>query len=83
MDGQGIGEIERNHPFDGSASSFGTWIRAYVGPFGERRAETFDIQVCTPNWLKSQCTAQGPLWGRHMLIVDIYNYNVIKTHIER
>lgn len=23
------------------------------------------------------------MWGRHMLIIDGYDYNVIKTHIER
>lgn len=65
------------------ASNFGTWIRAYVGPQGGRGAETFDIQVCTPDWLKSQCNAQGPLWGRHMLIVNTYDYNVIKAYVER
>ncbi|WP_438820989.1 Imm8 family immunity protein [Cupriavidus gilardii] len=27
--------------------------------------------------------AQAPLWGRHMLIVDTCDYNVIDTHIER
>lgn len=65
------------------ASNFGTWIRAYVGPQGGRGAETFDIQVCTSDWLKLQCATQGPLWGRHMLIVETYDYNVIKAHIER
>jgi hypothetical protein len=64
-------------------SNFGTWIRAYIGPQGEAGAEAFDIQVCTADWLKSQCSTQGPLWGRHLLIVDAYDYDVIKASIER
>lgn len=64
-------------------SSFGTWIRAYIGPQGEAGSEAFDIQVCTPDWLKSQCAAEGPMWGRHMLIVETYDYDAIKGLIER
>jgi hypothetical protein len=64
-------------------SNFGTWIRAYIGPQGGAGAEAFDIQVCTPDWLKSQCSTQEPLWGRHLLIVDTYDYDTIKAFIER
>lgn len=45
-------------------------------------SEAFDIQVCTPAWLKSQCAGEGPIWGRHMLIVDVYDYEAIKGLIE-
>lgn len=64
-------------------SNFSTWIRAYIGPQGEAGSEAFDIQVCTPDWLKSQCSTQGAMWGRHMLIVGSYSYDVIKALIER
>ncbi|WP_420992492.1 immunity 8 family protein [Cupriavidus sp. 30B13] len=63
-------------------SNFGTWIRAYIGPQGEAGSEAFDIHVCTPEWLKAQCAALGPTWGRHMLIVDAYSYDAIKAIIE-
>ncbi|AJC15124.1 immunity 8 family protein [Pandoraea sputorum] len=64
-------------------SNFGTWIRAYIGPQGEASSESFDIHVCTPEWLKAQCATQSPLWGRHMLFVEVYDYDAIKTAIER
>ncbi|HDR9154564.1 TPA: immunity 8 family protein [Burkholderia vietnamiensis] len=64
-------------------SNFGTWIRAYIGPQEEAGSEAFDIQVCTPEWLKAQCATQGPTWGRHMLIVEAYDYDSIKAVIER
>ncbi|WP_175932830.1 MULTISPECIES: immunity 8 family protein [unclassified Burkholderia] len=64
-------------------SNFGTWIRAYIGPQGEEGSEAFDIEVCTPEWLKSRCTIEGAMWGRHMLIVGAYDYEAIKAFIER
>ena len=64
-------------------SNFGTWIRVYIGPLGGGGAEAFDIQVCTPEWVKAQCADRGPMWGRHMLIVEAYDYDAIKGVIER
>ena len=62
--------------------NFGTWIRAHIGLQGEEGAEVFDIQVCTPEWLKTQCAIYGPIWGRYMLIVEAYDYDAIKERIE-
>ncbi|AJC21292.1 immunity 8 family protein [Pandoraea pulmonicola] len=64
-------------------SNFSTWIRAYIGPQSEASSEAFDIEICTPDWLKSQCAIEGQMWGRHMLIVEAYDYKTIKAAIER
>ncbi|GAB3626721.1 hypothetical protein PTE30175_05525 [Pandoraea terrae] len=63
--------------------NFGTWIRASIGPEAEAGSESFDILVCTPDWLKLQCAIEGPMWGRHMLIVETYDYDAIKSAIAR
>ncbi len=64
-------------------SNFGTWIRVHIGPQDGPGSEAFDIQVCSPDWLKSQCAVQGFIWGRHILIVETYDYGFIKAAFER
>ncbi|WP_323120834.1 immunity 8 family protein [Burkholderia alba] len=64
-------------------SNFSTWIRVYLGPQGEVGSEAFDIEVCTPEWLKSQCAIKGPIWGGHVLIVEAYDYEATKAILGR
>ena len=49
------------------------WLRLLVGPHGGRGEESFDVCVCTTDWLKGQVSSQGPMFGRHHLIVNRLN----------
>jgi hypothetical protein len=63
---------------------FGISIRLIIGldtPAGGE--ESFDLFVCTPDWLKNQCAEIGYVWGRSMLIVHEYDFNLIKREVER
>lgn len=64
-------------------SSFGTWIRLAIGPDDEDGSEFFDIFLCTPDWLKTECAAQKYVWGRHTLFTDEYDFVQIKAEIVR
>lgn len=64
--------------------NFGTWVRLFVGPAEQPGAETFDLFVCTPNWLSDELERGLPAqWGRHLLIVKKYDLNLIVEQVEQ
>lgn len=62
-------------------------VRAMVGPRGGEGEESFDINVCTAEWLKDQVGREGFVLGLHRLFVNTYDPAQIKklltTFIER
>ena len=61
--------------------NFGTWVRLSIGPEEESGADSFDLLVCTPDWLKND--PRKFVWGRHMLIVFEYDLNFIRVGINQ
>lgn len=51
----------------------GQWIRVMAGPEGGIGEESFDLLVCTPDWLKDEISRSGAIVGRHHLIVDSWD----------
>ncbi|MBL8508123.1 MAG: immunity 8 family protein [Chitinimonas sp.] len=62
--------------------NFGLSIRLIVGPDEADGGESFDLLVCTPDWIKNQYADEGGVWGHHMLIVFEYDWKFIKEKIE-
>lgn len=58
-------------------------VRATVGPRGEDGADSFDINVCTPEWLKDQVEQEGFALGLHRLFVKTYDPAQIKKLITK
>jgi hypothetical protein len=56
-------------------------LRVSVGAAGISGADDFELNVCTPGWLRDNSFA--PRWGRGLLIVNDFNYSVIKDIIAR
>ncbi|MFL9938468.1 immunity 8 family protein [Paraburkholderia graminis] len=64
-------------------AKFGTWIRLFVGPPGVPGADTFDVFVCTPDWLSEKVEDDSAAqWGRHLLIVKEYDLGAVVRAIE-
>jgi hypothetical protein len=63
--------------------NFGFWLRAMIGPEDHAGADSFDIHVCTPEWLKSNYSVSDTVWGRHFLIVFEYDRARIEAAIVR
>src|SRR5688500_15230243 len=62
-------------------TNFGLSLRAMIGPEDHPGAESFDILVCTPEWIKSEYQEEKCVWGLHMLIVLEYDLELIKRQI--
>lgn len=77
--------LENHIPKD--PENFSVVVRAMVGPRGTVGEESFDINVCTPEWLKDRIERDGFLIGTHHLFVESYDpaqiKNLITKFIER
>lgn len=62
--------------------NFGFTLRLIVGADGVDGGESFDLLVCTPDWIKHQYASEGCVFGRHMLIVFEYELSIILKKIE-
>lgn len=62
-------------------NNFGFLLQVMIGPDSENGEESFDIMVCTPDWIKFEHAGKGPLWGRHYLIVFDYDIDGIRRFI--
>lgn len=55
-------------------------FRLLIGPDCSTGADNFDLSVCTPKWLEA--TLWDPQWGRGMLIVQRYDFAVIREQAQ-
>lgn len=58
-------------------------VRLIVGTMDEDGGESFDLTICTPNWLKERCTHENVVWGENLLIVSRFDYQFILKEIEK
>ena len=73
-----IDDLERYRPEH--AESFSFHLRLIAGPQNEAGEESFDLRVCTPQWLLDNHRKDDVIIGRHYLIVMEYNYErILKT----
>lgn len=76
-----IFELEKYYPEE--ENNFCFLLQILVGPKNEKGDETFDITVCTPQWLISNYKKDDVIFGRHYLIVFEYNYKIITNRLQK
>jgi hypothetical protein len=54
-----------------------------AGPANGPGEESFDVVVCTPRWLQSLTSEQGPVVGRHHLVVNSWDWPQIRSFLTR
>lgn len=59
--------------------NFGIWVEFRIGAENSVNADDYRVFVCTPEWLCQNIWE--PKWGRHMLIVRLYDLQIIKKCI--
>ena len=52
-----------------------------VGPDNSEGEESFEIEVCTPKWLMENYSSEEIILGRHLLIVQKFDYKSIHRRI--
>ena len=62
-------------------ANVGILVQIIVGPADAPGEESFDVLVCTPRWLDGWVREEGPLIGRHHLIVESYDAPRIKLYL--
>lgn len=58
-------------------------LQIFVGIPGGRGEESFDIEVCTPQWLISNYKKDEIIIGRHLLIVFEFDFERISGKIRQ
>lgn len=64
-------------------NNFGFLLQAMIGPEDQEGEESFDMQVCTPEWLKAKYSDSDILFGYYHLIVFEYDMQRIERKIAR
>ncbi len=57
---------------------FAVTLRLLVGPSDAEGEESFDVTICTPQWLGQECGRNGFVLGRHHLVVLSYDFASIR-----
>lgn len=65
------------------SDNFGFLLQAMIGPADCEGEESFDMVVCTPEWLKRTYPATEIILGCHYLIVFRYDYENLAGYIAR
>ena len=57
------------------AESFSFIARMLIGPRGSSGEESFDVVVCSPEWLAARCREVGLYDARHHLVVNVEQFD--------
>lgn len=74
-------DVDLQNYWPEDSRNFSFLLQAMIGPADTEGEESFDIEVCTPEWLRSQYSDSEVLSGHHFLIVFDYNLDQIKNYI--
>jgi hypothetical protein len=62
---------------------FAFLVQMLAGPAGEPGEESFQFEVCTPGWLQDQVRREGPMSGRHHVVVDTFSWPALQSYFQR
>lgn len=58
-------------------------VHLTIGPDDQEGGHNYSFSLCTPTWLDHNGQNQGPIWGRHLLIVNQFDPKEIRAAIEK
>jgi Immunity protein 8 len=65
--------------FSPPTATFSLLVQMLVGPSDGDGEESFDVLVCSPDWLRHQA---DPVIGRHLLIVSGFKWGRIRSFLD-
>jgi immunity protein 8 of polymorphic toxin system len=64
-------------------ANFGILVEATIGSPGSPGGDTFSFVTCTPSWLAQEWLEGEYRFGRHLLLLRKYDYNILWNAIEK
>lgn len=61
---------------------FGVSLRLVIGSNNSVGEDLFDLLVCSPEWVKAECMNYNFVWGKDILILSEFRFDLIKKIIE-
>ncbi|KAA8885733.1 hypothetical protein F3087_29335 [Nocardia colli] len=58
-------------------------VQMLAGPADGPGEESFQFEVCTPAWLHERARREGPVTGRHQVIVDTFDWPSLQRFFQR
>lgn len=74
-------DADLDHFVPDDPEDVGLLVQMVVGPAGKPGEESFDVVVCTPRWLDRWVLEEGPLIGRHHLIIGRWDAARIRLYL--
>lgn len=65
------------------ADNFSILVSLTIGPDDQDGGHDYSFNVCTPRWLDHNGQNRGPIWGRHLLIVNQFVPEEIRSSVEK
>ena len=75
-----IFDLEKFYP--DQKNVFGILLQLMVSPDNSEGEESFDVMLCTPEWLTKTYKKSEMIFGRHYLIVFEYDYQRIYAKLK-
>lgn len=63
--------------------SWAIGLQLLAGPADGLGEESFDLTVASPAWLAARARRDGVVDGRHHLIMESYDWPLLRSYIER
>ena len=63
------------------SGDFSFLLQLFIGPEGGDGHESFELIVCNVGWVSKQTQASGAFFGRHTLIMNVYEYEKMVEYI--
>lgn len=70
--------IESYTPDD--PTNFCLLLQIMFGPENSEGEESFDVVVCTPRWLTTEVEKRGFIDGRHHIILDKFDLDLLRSY---
>jgi Immunity protein 8 len=58
-------------------------VTASIGLAEDEGSDDFTLYVCTPRRLDRVVADESQLWGQHLLIVERFDWSVVRTAVEK
>lgn len=58
-------------------------LRALIGPAGSEGEESFDLDVCSPEWLEAELERYNIVGGRFLLITRNFDAKQVEAYVRK